>query len=633
VRYLKFHICNFKGIKDAEIDLRTRTGANVFSLVGLNESGKTTILEAIYSFSPDHIASNMRTVATKTEEDAAKERLPRQLLARFSGEIIVEATVALSTQDKQLVVHFLKTEYELIVDPKVIPSEIVLRRSDKFERGDYLKTSKTLDFEPRGKKVRQRKDKPLSGEDLDAVYHAIWAYTPDIAYYDSFIFDFPSRIYLTPRAGFPKNWVYRRMFEDVLATGRVPYALGDVTRRLRNERYIKSWFEFFTDWSANDDKDRVQQIVDQASETITSTVFGKWNKIFKEEVRDKEIVVQYGVEQGRKLDKEKKSYVNSDEHDIYITLEVKHGVRRFPIQDRSLGFRWFFAFLLFTQFRTKKWSVRPVLFLFDEPAANLHSAAQERLIESFPGIATGDNMLLYSTHSHYMISPDWLEQTFIVTNDADSPNTSVMESAVVDDDSLNIKAQLYRSFANEHPSETSYFQPIMDRLEVGPSLFDISLPSIVMEGKSDFYILRYAQMLMGSNALRLLPGTGAGTFGALIALGAAWGTKFVFLLDADNAGLKERGRYALEHGARVEALCTLSDFDPTAKRIEDMVDEEARGIIGKNLDNSSVGKKEIRRFFQEQLAKREMLPLGPKFEASSRKILEGLAAKLDEVGA
>ncbi|MBM0170454.1 ATP-binding protein [Altererythrobacter sp. C41] len=49
VRYLKFRIQNFKGIKDTEVDLRSSTGANVFSLVGLNESGKTTILEAIHS--------------------------------------------------------------------------------------------------------------------------------------------------------------------------------------------------------------------------------------------------------------------------------------------------------------------------------------------------------------------------------------------------------------------------------------------------------------------------------------------------------------------------------------------------------------------------------------------------------
>ena len=373
---------------------------------------------------------------------------------------------------------------------------------------------------------------------------------------------------------------------------------------------------------------KVQQIIDQASETITGAVFGKWNKIFKEDAGDKEISVQWGVEQGRAYNHETKDYYNTNHHDLYVSLEIKDGTRRFPIQDRSLGFRWFFAFLLFTQFRTKRLKNASVLFLFDEPAANLHSAAQERLIESFPEIATGNNMLMYSTHSHYMISPDWLEQTFIVTNAADAPGTSVLDSAVVEDDSLDVRAQLYRTFANEHPSDTSYFQPIVDRLEVRPSRFDISLPSVVLEGKSDFYVLRYAQMLLGKSDLRLLPASGSGTFDALIGLGAAWGTKFLFLLDSDNAGLKERERYALERGARTEAICCLGDFSPETSEIEDLLDSDARSVISSSLGANKLSKKLIRRYFQEQLARRDTPALGQQFNERVSRVLDGLEGKL-----
>lgn len=287
--------------------------------------------------------------------------------------------------------------------------------------------------------------------------------------------------------------------------------------------------------------------------------------------------------------------------------------------------------MLFTQFRTKRNEDRPVLFLFDEPAANLHSAAQERLIESFPEIATGDNMLLYSTHSHYMISPDWLEQTFIVTNAADDPDKSMVESAVIEDDSLDIKAELYRSFANEHPSETSYFQPIVDRLRVRPSKFDISLPSVILEGKSDFYVLRYASLLLQTGELRLIPGTGSGTFDALVALGAAWGTKFLFLLDSDDAGVKERGRYALDRGAREEAICCLGDFSTEIREIEDLLDKEAVEIICKNLGMTKHSKKNVTRFFQERLAKREIISLGNTFSKRAKTVLEGLNDRLQKL--
>ena len=53
MKYKSFRIKNFKGIKDTTVVLQGVAGAGVFAFVGLNESGKTTVLEAIHSFSPD----------------------------------------------------------------------------------------------------------------------------------------------------------------------------------------------------------------------------------------------------------------------------------------------------------------------------------------------------------------------------------------------------------------------------------------------------------------------------------------------------------------------------------------------------------------------------------------------------
>ena len=49
MRYTKFEIQNFKGIKDLTIDLSKQPFNRIHTFVGLNESGKTTILEAIYT--------------------------------------------------------------------------------------------------------------------------------------------------------------------------------------------------------------------------------------------------------------------------------------------------------------------------------------------------------------------------------------------------------------------------------------------------------------------------------------------------------------------------------------------------------------------------------------------------------
>lgn len=50
MRYTSFEIENFKGIRSLRLDLDSTPKSQVYTLVGLNESGKTTILEAIDYF-------------------------------------------------------------------------------------------------------------------------------------------------------------------------------------------------------------------------------------------------------------------------------------------------------------------------------------------------------------------------------------------------------------------------------------------------------------------------------------------------------------------------------------------------------------------------------------------------------
>ncbi len=53
--YFKFE--NFKGIESQRLDLSKNSESKVFTLVGLNESGKTTVLEAInyFAYKPESL--------------------------------------------------------------------------------------------------------------------------------------------------------------------------------------------------------------------------------------------------------------------------------------------------------------------------------------------------------------------------------------------------------------------------------------------------------------------------------------------------------------------------------------------------------------------------------------------------
>ena len=631
MRYRSFRIRNFKGIKDTTVRFDSVAGASVFAFVGLNESGKTTVLEAIHSFSPDAATSQLLG-GEKGIGVPISERVPRHLISEFTGAVSVEATLSITPSDKTYIAELLLADHKLVVCVGTFPDEVIFRREQHFRNGDLESKTFTLLNTFHIRNERARKWRQPTEEEHHLIHNALYSCTPDIAYFPTFVFDFPDRIFLSERGGVVHQF-YRSVFQDILNyDGRGHTIEKDILNRVRRKEMIIPWLTFLATWGDHDDKAKVQHVMDRAGAAVTNLVFGRWNKIFGEDTRGKEIVITYELVEGEKLDS-RGSFTKTQEHDISIKFQIRDGTRRFDVNDRSLGFRWFFSFMLFTQFRVAGSSAdaRPLLFLFDEPASNLHAAAQQRLIESFPEIAKKEHILAYSTHSHYMIEPKWLEQTFIVRNRADDPTASVLDQVSLDDESLDVQVETYRSFVNKHPGQTTYFQPILDRLEVVPSRFDMQKASIVVEGKSDYYVIRYLQNLFQLGDIPLLPGLGAGTFGALASLHVGWNLNFLFVLDGDKQGKIEMERYAEEFGVSKRRLATIADLVPGVTIIEDLLDAEARDVVQHALClTTSPSKAQIRRFFQERLASGQLVALGAKFEANARTLHNAVRTRLAE---
>ena len=281
MRYQKFRIKNFKGIKETEIDLTSLTGANVFAFVGLNESGKTTLLEAIHSFAPDYRSGRIVKASEGTEKERAEGRVPRHLLASFTGEIVVEAVLTVDAKDKTYISSYLKDNHELRINEDSIPNIVSMSRNGLFQRGDYVETIKRLDFDAQLKGKGQRTFHSAKGKEVACVWEAMRELAPDIAYYPTLIFDFPEKIYVTDRPGASDSF-YKSVLEDILAVDGQGYTLDDLVRRVRSDKFEVPWADFFTRWMTGDDKGKVQQIIDRASSAVTTNVFGKWNKIFGE---------------------------------------------------------------------------------------------------------------------------------------------------------------------------------------------------------------------------------------------------------------------------------------------------------------------------------------------------------------
>lgn len=79
-----FEIRNFKGIEHIKLDFGSKPNSRVYTLVGLNESGKTTILEAIHFFEAHSQSENPLELHGYTITDVHK-LIPISKRANFNG--------------------------------------------------------------------------------------------------------------------------------------------------------------------------------------------------------------------------------------------------------------------------------------------------------------------------------------------------------------------------------------------------------------------------------------------------------------------------------------------------------------------------------------------------------------------
>jgi 5S rRNA maturation endonuclease (ribonuclease M5) len=207
-----------------------------------------------------------------------------------------------------------------------------------------------------------------------------------------------------------------------------------------------------------------------------------------------------------------------------------------------------------------------------------------------------------------LVNPDWLEGTYVVKNEGlDDEKFEEYNSKKTD-----IKIYKYRDFASKYPNKISYFQLVLDILEYVPSKLEY-IPDVVMiEGKNDFYALKYLKdvILKDKSKINLLPGLASTSLDNLISLYIGWGRNFIILLDSDNSGKKQKDRYTEKFGSLLEnRIFTYEDIDVTWKNVamERIIGEEECLKIQLNSypESEKFNKKIFNRSIQEMLIKGE----------------------------
>lgn len=587
MRYKSFFIKNYKGIKELTLDLIRDPQTNIITLVGLNESGKTTILEAISLFSDEPKATGMHKL------------IPKSKKFNFTDTIEIHATLQLDAKDEEAINNFSHSlEFKTLKPIK----EFTIKLIYKFKDSNFIEEENNWHFEFRveGLKKNHSTDKIFNSETTE--WKAIEDYIfenllPPIIYYPNFLFDFPIKIYLevSPTEDLEQK-TYRAVLNDIMDTFNDGLNIQDhIINRLKNP--------------SEGTNEALESTIERMSVQITKIVFTAWGQLFNSV--GKEIKLKPAIDAATGL--------------AYLEVKLKEGTEQFQISERSLGFKWFFTFLLFTEFRKNRLSEKgEILFLLDEPASNLHSTAQKNLLITFEQLVSKCKMI-YTTHSHHLINPKWLSGAYIVKNkaiDYDKEFDALTENT-------DVEATIYKQFVVEHPEQRTYFQPILDAIEYSPSNLE-EVPNIVLtEGKNDYYTFKYMNEVILKNEyedLKFYPGNGADRNNQIIATYLAWGREFLILLDGDKAGEDAKKRYLKEFGLIVQGnIITLKDVDASFTfATENLFTAAEQLMIIQTFDGAAVAfdKSKFNTALQNLFIQEQVLEFSPETIERFKKLFE-----------
>lgn len=551
MKYSEFELQNFKGTDSIKLNL---TNNRIITLVGLNESGKTTIMEALFAF------YEITKGTTITDADKNSFR-PKGI--DFTGKIILKSTIEYEPDDLKKInekIKSLKLDYTIQM-PK---DAFTYTHTFVYDLHNFVKHEKSAVF-PLKASHQNEAGKIVQSflhEHDNTTWNTILNYVkskllPEVIYYEDFIFQIPEEISYTNETPTTttiegeknKSWQY--VLDDIM--------------RVVNKKFT-SFKEMVVDIWETDNETALNRI-SQVEEILNNKITKSWKELFQKETKK----INF---------KEIKISTKTDGGNFRVSFKVKtDDGKLFSINDRSKGCRWFFSFLIFTEFRKSR--TKNILFLLDEPASNLHSSAQTKILEAIKELSQ-NSVVIYSTHSHHLINPKWLSGAYIVINDKLSDET--LRGEMTFQDSSKITAIRYFNYVGQGKGKTkvSYFQPILDALDYAPSFVEPSLKIAITEGKYDWYAFTYInEIILGQERINFYPGAGRDALWDIIRLYLAWGSDFIVLLDGDSPSIKSQTEYRKEFSPFLdERVFTLKDILNMNGNLEDLFSEvDAKTII------------------------------------------------------
>ncbi|MFI6485086.1 ATP-dependent nuclease [Nonomuraea sp. NPDC050663] len=428
MQLIRAHITHYRSIEDSgSFDVEKA----VTCLVGKNESGKTTGLQALYRLNPvessakfDEVIDFPARLTRKRKEFRPKQRIPVIVATfRYSDDEVAEIeedlgpgallspeftvtkgyrsdTVSIThSYDEKAIIRHLISGLDL---PKAATEEVsaTTTSEDLLEALDNLEEAPAAAREL-ADRIRGWRDQNVSLRLIDK--HA-WPRMPKFVYFD----DYDS---MPGKVSIPE--LIRRRDEGEITRGEQALlsllAMADVD---------------LEDFHRTDQHERLIRELENSGNVISDEVFEYWSQNDELEVKLEVLPAEDGA------------LPPFNEGPI---LQIRVFNRRHrasvPFDERSRGFVWFFSFLAyFTDLERE--SDRDLILLLDEPGLSLHGRAQHDLLRLIDERLASRHQVLYTTHSPFMVSSDHLHRVRTVV-DHDKVGTKISsEIFEADDDTV-----------------------------------------------------------------------------------------------------------------------------------------------------------------------------------------------------
>lgn len=491
MKIIEYRIRNYKAVQDTSIKLNY----SLNPIIGVNESGKTTILSAILAFDKnrDKVNSGMHleyknkysTGATKDSKITATIILDKDELAELKKNLNLPSE---TVEFKHLLSFTEKTPF------------ILTRELSSPDKEYTLENDVFLD---------KRKK---------AIISFLLKNLPYILYFDDFTDRVPEEIVFkddyrtTGKLAYSKNREWQEIIVEIFRRAEVEGIDDD-------ENPLKSFFHL-------NNKDQKDDILSDIEDVLNKEIIDEWKRIKKSGFRN-------FADDSDNLSLELKC------EETTFTFKVrdksnKEKKRTFNVNERSKGFQWFFNYMIKLKFNPRyKLRKEDSIFLLDEPGSYLHSSAQSELLKELKSVSE-KNTIVYCTHSQYLLNPKTIKLGSIKIAEKENSQINLIEYGK------------YKSKDDKGALSTVYQALNLNFTH------DFVGNIVITEGITDFYFFdllkKYTKFF--KKEFKIIPGAGSGNSTNLISVGVSFSENFVVLFDNDE-GAKALKKYKKEFGESI----------------------------------------------------------------------------------